>query len=455
MAEIVDVELALRSAGTGYTADMAVDKGRDSRRKYGPFPVEIDLLRLRELSGDASAYGQALTAMLFESDGLREVLVGASWAAEERGVPLRLRLWLASGAEDLHALRWELLTLPGRSEPLCTREDILFSRFLPANQDALPRPRGALRALAAFANPTDLPDSLAPIDVPRWKEHARTGLAGMDVDWLPATENERCTLDRLAQRIPGHDVLFLVCHGKMIRGEGWLVLENPDGSHARVPAGDLTRRLAGASRLPRLAVLVVCESAGTTGVTDASSIEALGAIAPRLVEAGIPAVLAMQDGLTFESAEMLLPALFSAIQQDGIIDRAAAVARRAILGRPDEAAPVLLMSLVSGRLWEGEPAPEPADEPAVPVSDPKPEPPKNRVPAAQVDQRVLYAAMTGEAFELQDLRELCFLLGVDWENLRGETKPAKAMAMIRYFTSRGIYAQLVEAVREARPSLEL
>lgn len=476
MQPIVDAELTLRGAGGGYQAELFVETGFDSPPRYGPFAAPLDLERLRAEAGDPAAYGRALSDMLFDADGLREALAEARGIARARGGPLRLRLWLASGAEELHALAWELMTLPGRSEPLATREDILFSRYLPAGADAPPpRPKDRPRALVAVASPEGLESlGLAPIDAAGWQAHAETGLVGMEIERLPR-DGERCTLARLVERIPGRDVLFLVCHGKVIGGEGQILLEDEQGGRAPVKAGELARRLAGTLHLPRLAVLVVCESAtpaggaaaaigeaaaggisagdaalaagSAAGLSPAGEGELPAALGPRLVALGIPAVLAVNGALSFETADRFFPALFRALQEDGAIDRAVSLARRAIAGQPDERAPVLLMSLESGRLWSDaeEPAPrEPAEGPARPQAG-----------SAEVDQRVLYAALAGEAFTLSDLEELCFTLGIDWDNLRGQTKGEKARALIRYCVSRGRYEELLAAVLEARPGLEL
>jgi hypothetical protein len=59
-------------------------------------------------------------------------------------------------------------------------------------------------------------------------------MSDIDIDWLPGSPTERCTLQRLIEQIPEHDVLNLVCHGKMIGGTGWMLLEHEDGSAARV-----------------------------------------------------------------------------------------------------------------------------------------------------------------------------------------------------------------------------
>jgi hypothetical protein len=96
---------------------------------------------------------------------------------------------------------------------------------------------------------------------------------------------------------------------------------------------------------PRLLVLASCESAG--GQTGG----ALTALGPRLAEAGIPAVLAMQGKISMQTVAELMPLFFKELQRDGQVDRALAVARGAVRQQPDHWMPALFMRLKSGRIW--------------------------------------------------------------------------------------------------------
>lgn len=450
MDRIVDFELELRGPAGSYAAWAQVDRGRDSLPPHqGPFPVALDEDALRAAAGDADVYGAALTGMLFHEEALRTQLAAARATAEDRGAPLRLRLALTAGAEALHRLRWELLRLPGTSLPLCTREDILFSRYLPVGQDSsAPVPaKDALKALVAVASPGDLEQKgYANIDRGEQVERAKAGLPGLHIDWLPDGDADHCTLARLVECIPGRDVLYLVCHGRTGASGGVLLLEGEDGKGAFIPVADLATRLAGTFALPRLAVLVVCESAGAA--------EALGALGPALVTLGIPAVIAMHGALTFESAKRFLPALLRGLLEDGpaelagAIDRAVSLARRAILDQPDAAAPVLFMGLKSGKLWAASAAPAQGAPAAA-------QPSTNAPLGTSIEPRMaLYDALVN-AFSTDELQDLCFRLGIDWDNLPGAAKPAKARAMIQFFRSRGRLEELVKMVKAERPNLNL
>jgi hypothetical protein len=102
-------------------------------------------------------------------------------------------------------------------------------------------------------------------------------------------------------------------------------------------------------RPPRLAVLASCQS-GEMG-SGADEGEAFAALGPKLAEAGIPAVVAMQGNVSMATVERFMPVFFRELGRDGQIDRAMAAARFEVKDRPDVASPVLFLRLSSGRIW--------------------------------------------------------------------------------------------------------
>jgi hypothetical protein len=67
----------------------------------------------------------------------------------------------------------------------------------------------------------------------------------------------------------------------------------------------------------------------------------------------------------------------------------------------------------------------------------------------------LYDVLSGDAFSSEDLQDVAFRLGVDWDNLSGDTKKAKARALVQFFAQRGALARLADAVKAARPDAAL
>ncbi|MGD9100094.1 MAG: hypothetical protein PVF45_06405, partial [Anaerolineae bacterium] len=56
-----------------------------------------------------------------------------------------------------------------------------------------------------------------------------------------------------------------------------------------------------------------------------------------------------------------------------------------------------------------------------------------------------------EHFDLEELRTLCYDLGVEYDDLRGEGRGARARELVRWMGRRGELEQLVDALRQGRP----
>jgi hypothetical protein len=362
MGEFVDLEIGLhRRDGRTWTVELHCnrsDQDIDVRLvRDGP---SFDLDELRQHAADDVAYGRLLTDTLFAVDDVRQLFAMARAAAESQDLPLRVRLFVGPSAPELHDVRWETLRDPDAETFLLTNENVLFSRYL-SSLDWRPvgvRPRAALRALVVIANPSDLdsyrPDGreLAAVDVVSERERAQAALRPIDVTEL--VSEGRATLENLVAFLHdqrGYDILFLVCHGFLARGEPQLLLETEAGTVARVSGSALAERLHDLRRRPRLIVLASCQSAGSGEGLRSDDNGALAALGPRMAEAGIPAVLAMQGNISFQTMAEFVPVFFKELRRDGQIDRALAVARSAVQDRPDWSMPVLFMRLKSGRVW--------------------------------------------------------------------------------------------------------
>ncbi|MDJ0756545.1 MAG: pentapeptide repeat-containing protein [Ardenticatenaceae bacterium] len=62
--------------------------------------------------------------------------------------------------------------------------------------------------------------------------------------------------------------------------------------------------------------------------------------------------------------------------------------------------------------------------------------------------------LLGRSFNLSDVRMMAFDLAVNWDDLRGETLPEKAQALIEFLALRGRLQELVDLGREERPDLD-
>jgi len=226
---------------------------------------------------------------------------------------------------------------------LFTGEEIVVSRFLSSGTDWRPirlKPKAALRALVVVANPASTAKyGLEPIDVEGETAAATKAMTGIDVTRWPA--DVAVTVNGLASRLrEDFDILYLVCHGKMVDSEPYLFLA--DGQPAA--GAELVQAIRELEHRPRIVVLASCESAGSGGV-------GMAALGPKLAEAGVPAVIAMQGNVYMKTAAGFMQSFLEELLVDGQIDRAMAVARGNVRRSPDYWMPVLFLRLRDGCIW--------------------------------------------------------------------------------------------------------
>ena len=358
MTDYADLEIGLhRRDGVSWRVEVRYSQQESDAdvNIEGPLTVDIDPNELDQLIPDFAAYGRALGQAVFGGavgDAYRQAVA----ASQSHGVILRVRLFVGPSATTLHRIHWETMLDPRDGSPVLTDENIVFSRYLSSN-DWRPvrlRPKSALRALVVVSGPTDLDRFqarvLAPVAVEDEVERAQNGLSPLPSRVL--ANHGEVTEGRLFDELrDGCDILYLVCHGYLAGDEPYLILENEDGTAARIRGGTLVDRIRDLIKVPRLVVLASCQSAGLGGDARSNDAGVLAALGPRLAEAGVPAVLAMQGDISMETVSRFMPTFFHELQRDGQIDRAMAAARGAIRDRHDWWAPALFMRLRSGRIW--------------------------------------------------------------------------------------------------------
>jgi hypothetical protein len=353
--EYGDLEISLhRRAGSAYSVETRFTApGSTAENRMGAnatVEIAINEKALSDLIAifDWTGYGRELSAALFKPEPVK-MAFGQALARAGTG-PLRLRLLFGPTAPELHSLHWETLRNPLDDSLLAADQKILFSRYLAGSgsREVSPRPKSDVKALLAVANPRDLDKyNLAAVDVEGELGRAAESLRGMPITQLP-NETEGCTLAGLARRLQdGFDILYLVAHGILVEGQAWLWLEDERGQVQRVSGAELAEQVRLLANPPLLVVLVSCESAGNN---EGDALQALG---PQLCEAGVPAVIAMQGKISFESVKRGMPVFFERLQRDGLVDRALAAARATLAasGAPDLWIPALFMRLKDGSIW--------------------------------------------------------------------------------------------------------
>ena len=159
------------------------------------------------------------------------------------------------------------------------------------------------------------------------------------------------TLDALAARITAqpYTLLHVVCHGTYAPGTGetLLFLAGSNNQVEVVTASRLIERLRtiqGARGLPHLAFLATCDSAAPEAEA------ALGGLGQRLVrELGMPAVVAMTERVSVDTADALAGGFYSRLREHGEVDRALAEATAGLAGRFDVTVPGFSAGWPAGR----------------------------------------------------------------------------------------------------------
>jgi hypothetical protein len=348
------------------TADTFTDlEIRIFQKQEQGYPVEITLGGQQEFprgflpaevlpwspSGDVAADGARLFETLFKDGTLR-----GAWAEARGGAPQRrIRLRIDPQAAELHTLPWELLQ--ENQALIAAQADTPFSRYLPI---ALPwsgaveqRP---IKVLVAISNPDDLKEKydLPQADVALERKALEEAFAHVDKKDLEITFMEApVTLERIEEELrKGCHIFHYLGHGAFNarRQQAALYLQDADGHARRAVDDEIVAMVARQGVRPHLIFLAACQSAVR------SSADAFVGLGPKLVSAGVPAVIAMQDFVTVETARKFSGAFYQRLVEHGQIDRAGNEARSTLLtaGRPDAIVPVTFMRLKSAQLWSSE-----------------------------------------------------------------------------------------------------
>ncbi len=343
----------------GYPVELTLDGQRQYARGYadpGFLPWTPSLAPEQD--------GRQLFEWLFADPALRSAWDEVRGAHPQR----RIRLRIDADAPALHSLPWEILRAPeGKSGlPLAASSSTPFSRYLAGPWDpGAAIPQRPIKIAVAIAAPDNLVEyGLAPIDAAHEWEALQETLGGVDAEIVQVPQP--CTPAALEAAVKdGCHILHFVGHGAFARQseEAALFLADDDNRVRPVREQELAAMLARqlidvdntAGRQLRLVFLAACESATR------SPADAFRGLAPSLVRAGVPAVVAMQDLVTVETARAFSASFYRQLMKHGLVDLACNEARAAILTRnlPGASVPVLFMRLEMGVLLDMPAALEP------------------------------------------------------------------------------------------------
>jgi len=299
---------------------------------------------------NALAYGQVLGQAFFKDD-IRDAFTRALVESDDA-----LRLLLFIEAPELRTWHWERLCAPvdGQWSSLALNQRVYFTLHLPSHTDRRFPPIGRrdLQALVVVANPDGLDRyGLVNFDDVKTVASVKQALGTIPVDVLAASDIEGSmgppSLEAIVERLMAqpYTLLHLVAHGRFVRrsGDTVIYLADKDNQVVPVPTSQLIERLAnlgGQYSLPHYTFLCTCESAKP----DAEG--ALGGLGQRLVrELGMPAVIAMTDNISIDTAGILASNFYQYLRQHGEVDRALNQSFMAIANQHDLTVPALYSRL--------------------------------------------------------------------------------------------------------------
>lgn len=270
-----------------------------------------------------------------------------------RGLRLRLQMSLDDPlVARLHGLPWELLFRAETDEFIALGRRLTIVRSVglpvPIRRPPLSRP---LRILVVASAPLGLPPLSLSTEVGRLKR-AWEVRDEVEVEKLPQA-NLDCLRDALLQQ--EYHVLHFIGHGQFENetGEGSLLFEAGDGTPEPVNGQLLAQQLRDFPSL-HLVFLNACQTAQSTAAGP------FAGVATALLQAGIPAVLAMQFPMTDAAALIVSEMVYQRLADGDPIDAAVAEGRLAIKRRlphsPEWGTPVLFLQAADGQLIRTETA---------------------------------------------------------------------------------------------------
>jgi WD40 repeat protein/MoxR-like ATPase len=305
---------------------------------------------------------------------------------EESGERLHFQLRINNNVTSLHETFWEWMQ-EGEKEPVAVSLMTPFARVLHTENpapNALELAEGKkLRLLLVRSSPikpyplpTSANHTLDPIptaDLTKLHEALVDLNLPVEIETLGVGADSAVTLEQIRETLvaakdkgqPFH-LLYLLCHGVSRPDSGELLLGDKlrNETEIRENLADLSLRAV---------VLASCWTAESTGG------DALKGVGRSLVDAGIPAVIAMQEALEYTAASIFAQRFLADLIRHGEANVAANAARRELwlkrqktherqkdeIGPQQWGAPVLFLRYQNGPLWkwnEGDEPPELASE---------------------------------------------------------------------------------------------
>jgi tetratricopeptide (TPR) repeat protein len=291
------------------------------------------------------AIGGGLYQALFTGPVKTLLAESLGMCTENKGLRLRLRI----GPPELAVLPWEFLYDEERQKFLALLPQTVLTRHVAVLEPTRSLKAQQIRLLVAIASPKQLP----PLDAEKEKQRLLEALGPLIQQNLAQVEFlEGATMSRLMDKLrEKFNVLHFIGHGDLNKetGEGYLCFEDEWGGTNLVDGQTVGPLLENTS--VRLITLNACESARLTDR------EARLSMAPALLSAGVPAVVAMQAEIPDETAIIFACEFYRSLAFNRPVGAALTEARNVIqctlgMDNVDWAIPVLYDRSVDGRVLD-------------------------------------------------------------------------------------------------------
>lgn len=262
--------------------------------------------------------GARLLGALLPTSEIQKSFVDAYQTAQSKAQPLTVQLRFDSNAVLPAQLPWELLH--DGSQHLALSETLHLNRYVTFFGDRKPFPPvEPVRVLVVIARPTDQED--LPLYERDALANAFANLSAMGKVQIDVIE--KATFEFFAAQLHTRDyhIIHFDGHGGFDR-EGTLCFETAFGTTDSVTADRMAQALAGSD--VRLVVLSACQSAAMGGTSVFNS------LAPALIRARVPAVVAHQFSVPFTATLEFAKAFYTSLGRGESVAAAVADGRKAI-----------------------------------------------------------------------------------------------------------------------------
>jgi len=313
------------------------------------------LLDLRVLEGGRlvnllQTIGEALYGALTADDGVRQRIVSSLDAAQQARQPLPVEMRFGAGTDRLARLTWELVC--DRGHFLVQDTTIALSRY-PEAAEPVTESLGdlPLRVLLVISRPA----GVVPLDPEKERRALLHGLRSLaEEEDVVADVLRPPTQEMLAEAVTtgGYHVVHFDGHGAFAlecpecevmnaperatchacgttldeaQAQGYLVFEDEYGDVQRVSAAEMAATLRNTE--VRLVVLSACQTAATAAEGMWTG------VAPALLRAGVPLVVAMQCSVPANTAATFARQFYASLAHGKPLIEAVADGRRPLAGR--------------------------------------------------------------------------------------------------------------------------